>query len=112
MDVVPHDPHSYARPEEARVTNVALDLTADFTARRLVGRVSLTLERSPSSEAVVLDTRDLTIRAVTDDQGRQLPFSLGRHDPILGRALEIVLPPGPTRIDVRYETAPGRQTMS
>ena len=101
-----HDPHSYARPEEARVTNVALDLTADFTARRLAGRASLTLERAPSSEAVVLDTRDLTIRAVTDDQGRQLPFSLGRHDPILGRALEIVLPPGPTRIDVSYETAP------
>ena len=31
------DIHSFARPAEARVTHVALDLQADFTARTLSG---------------------------------------------------------------------------
>jgi aminopeptidase N len=98
--------HSYARPSEARVTSVSLDLTADFTTRQLAGRARLTLERAPSSEAVILDTRDLSILEVTDDRGRPLPFSLGKNDPILGQALEIALPPALEGIAVRYETAP------
>lgn len=32
------DPHSYARPLEASVTRVALDLAVDFTNRRTSGR--------------------------------------------------------------------------
>ena len=45
--VFEHDIHSFARPEEARVTDVALDLRVDFDAKRLSGRATLTLERSP-----------------------------------------------------------------
>ncbi|MBW8734472.1 MAG: hypothetical protein JF571_09235, partial [Asticcacaulis sp.] len=35
------DDHSYARPQEARVRHVDLDLTADFQARQLKGTASL-----------------------------------------------------------------------
>ena len=31
------DPHSYARADRTVVTHLALDLTVDFTARRLAG---------------------------------------------------------------------------
>ena len=59
MPNVEHDIHSFARPDVARVTHVALDLAADFAARTLSGRATLTLQRAPESTAVVLDTRDL-----------------------------------------------------
>ena len=42
---VVRDLHSFARPEEARVTHVALDLTADFAAQALAGTATLTLAR-------------------------------------------------------------------
>src|SRR5437868_14741773 len=70
---VVHDPHSAARPEEARVTHVALDLTADFAARTLAGTATLTIARTGSAPALVLDTADLTILKVTDALGRTLP---------------------------------------
>ena len=58
------DPHSFARPAEARVHHVGLDLTVDFTARTLSGTATLAVERAASGDTLVLDTRDLEIEAV------------------------------------------------
>ena len=38
------DVHSYARPLEARVTHVALDLAVDFDARRVGGTATLDID--------------------------------------------------------------------
>ena len=52
-----HDTHSFARPAEVRVTHVALDLRADFSARTLAGTATLTLAVAPAAREVVLDLR-------------------------------------------------------
>ena len=70
------DPHSYAQPDEARVTHVALDLDADFGAKRLAGTAALSFERSADATELVLDTRDLEIEAVLDRAGE--PLEIGR----------------------------------
>ena len=54
----------------------------------------------------MLDTRDLTIEAVTDSAGRSLTHDLAPADPILGRALRVTLPEDRRRIVVRYTTNP------
>jgi aminopeptidase N len=100
------DIHSFARPDEARVTNVDLDLRADFAAKRLAGTAALDLQAAPGAGRIVLDTRDLTVRAVTDASGRALQWSLGAADSVLGRPLEVRIPSGTRRIVVRYETSP------
>ncbi|MGE3707576.1 MAG: aminopeptidase, partial [Vicinamibacterales bacterium] len=76
------DTHSYARPEEARVTHVALDLAADFRARVLNGTATLTIERAPGATSVVLDSKDLEVSAVRTTDGRPLDVSKGPVDPI------------------------------
>lgn len=106
MTATPRDVHSYARPDEARVTHVSLELTADFAARTLAGRAALTVERAPGSRQVILDTRSLDIESVEDANGRRLQFGLGPEDPILGRALTIPLPDGLTIFIVSYRTRP------
>ena len=50
------DIHSYARPWEARVTHVALDLTADFNAKTIGGSATLDVQRAPGAKEIVLDT--------------------------------------------------------
>jgi len=60
------DIHSFARPEEARVTHVELDLRADFASKRLAGTAALDVQAAPGARRIVLDTRDLTVQAVTD----------------------------------------------
>ena len=98
------DDHSYARPLEARVTQVDLDLTADFETRTLRGTASLTVETQANAKQVVLDTKALDIEGVTDASGGPLKFTLGPNDPLLGRPLTVSLPQGAQKIVVHYRT--------
>src|SRR5215204_2980690 len=101
------DIHSAARPEEARVTHLDLDLRVDFQEKRLAGTAALDLEVSPGARTLVLDTRDLEIEQVTGSGGAVLRWSLGDADSILGAPLTIELPTGVRRVVVRYRTSPG-----
>ncbi|HVH12326.1 MAG TPA: M1 family aminopeptidase/hydrolase, partial [Longimicrobium sp.] len=106
MAPLPHDIHSFARPDEARVSHVSLDLRADFAARTLAGTATLDVQTAPGAREIVLDTRALTIEQVTDGTGRPLHWALGAADPVLGVPLTVQLPPGTRRISIRYRTSP------
>jgi leukotriene-A4 hydrolase len=108
---VVRDIHSYARPDQARVTHVALELTADFAAKTMSGRAALDFEVAPGATELVLDTQDLAVRSVTAADGRALPFKLGDADKVLGRALTIDLPPGTDRVVVDYATSPAAAAL-
>src|SRR5688572_21947125 len=100
------DIHTYARPDQARVTHVALDLRADFTAKVLSGKATLTLQRAAGANQVVLDTSELTIDGVSAPDGAPLKFTLGTTDAILGRPLTVELPSNVSSIVVAYRTSP------
>jgi leukotriene-A4 hydrolase len=106
MAPLPRDIHSFARPDEARVTHVSVDLRTDFASRTLEGAATLTVQTAPGADAIVLDTRDLTIQQVTDAAGRELRWSLGTPDPVLGVPLTVQLPEGGRQIVIRYRTSP------
>ena len=57
MPELPHDAHSYAVPQSARVTHVSLDLTPDFETHKLSGTATLSITRAPNARQGVLDTR-------------------------------------------------------
>lgn len=99
------DAHSYARPEEARVTHVALSLLVDLDRRVLRGTAALDVAVAPGARAVVLDTRRLAIEAVHDGEGRILAFSLAPEDAVLGAALTIELGESTRRVVVAYATS-------
>jgi leukotriene-A4 hydrolase len=106
-----HDPHSYARPEVARVTHVALDLNLDFAAHRVEGTATLDVLAAPGAREVVLDSKDLDIQSVTDTAGASLPLVVNSPDPEKGTALRIGLNPpagqsaGMRHIVIRYRSA-------
>jgi leukotriene-A4 hydrolase len=101
------DPHSYARPQEATVEHLKLDLTVDFQARRLTGRASLRVKNRLGVDHLILDTRDLDVQRVTLDDGRaEAKWSLGPADKILGQALDVQIAPGTAWVNVDYSTRP------
>ena len=106
LPALPHDTHSYAQPEKARVTHVSLDLTPDFATRRIAGIARLTVERAAGADSIVLDTRDLEIRSVKDAKGDSLGFKLGPAKTFMGAPLAIALPAGSDTIVVEYLTSP------
>ena len=99
------DIHSYARPEDVRVTHVALDLLADFDAHVLSGTATLRLQRNGSASQVVLDTKGLDIQRIAGGGG-DLTFALGAEDRILGRPLTVELPANVSEITIAYRTSP------
>jgi leukotriene-A4 hydrolase len=111
LKAVERDVHSYARPEEVRVTHVGLDLRVDFDAKRLSGRATLELQRAPGSNKVILDTRRLNVRAVADKDGRALTYTLGDANKTLGQPLEVALPAGVEELVVSYETMPEAEAL-
>ncbi|MDH3743599.1 MAG: M1 family metallopeptidase [Acidobacteriota bacterium] len=103
------DPHSFARPDEVRVTHLALDLTVDFDHRILEGTAALEFEGEGSE--LVLDTRNLDIQAILLDDGTAADFSLGEEVEFLGRSLTIALPAGTKSAIVRYVTDPSAEAL-
>jgi leukotriene-A4 hydrolase len=104
------DVQSYARPLEARVTHVALDLKADFAAKRIAGTATLDVQSKPGAKAIVLDSKGLEVKSVTDDGGKPLGFALGAADPNLGAPLTVELN-GATRIRIAYVSAPDAEAL-
>ncbi|OUJ71791.1 M1 family metallopeptidase [Hymenobacter crusticola] len=102
------DPHSYARPAEARVRHLALDLTVDFTTRTLAGLATWQLDRSEGTTELLLDARGLLIETVVvgGSEGTPTTFNLGPNDPVLGQPLRIDLHPDTDSVTIRYRTSP------
>jgi leukotriene-A4 hydrolase len=100
------DIHSFARPEEAVVRHLALDLDVDFDQQRLSGSATLQIEVKPGATELVLDTNGLDIRKVTLDGTGDGQFSLSSNKPHLGQALTIPIRPDTRSVTIEYSSAP------
>jgi leukotriene-A4 hydrolase len=100
------DTASYARPLEARVHHVALDLNVDFEAKRIGGTATLDIDRKPDAKEIVLDDKGLEIESITDGAGQPLQWKVGAADPKLGSPLAVTLGPDTKRLVIKYKSAP------
>ena len=110
------------------MTHMAINLEVNFRRQVLRGYVTFTAEvNDANAHELVLDTRNITIRAVKllnvaadgRSESRTLEYSLGHKHPMLGRALRIAFPINRTykikeklTVEVEYETAPGSTCMA
>jgi aminopeptidase N len=100
---LPLDTSTHARPDEARVSHVSLDLEADFEAKRMRGTARLRIVARPDAREIVLDSDGLVIHAVRAGR-RPTTFTIGEARPELGSALTIQLN-GARTIEIEYESA-------
>jgi leukotriene-A4 hydrolase len=104
------DTRSFARPEVARVTHVALDLNADFEAKRMAGTATLDIQAAQGAEEIVLDSKGLEIESIADAQGNALQHALGAGDAARGQPLTVRLGEA-RRIVIRYRSAPNAEAL-
>ena len=105
------DPHSYAQPDQVRVTHLDLDLKVDFPHKQLDGKATLKLDwKDPKAQSLVLDTRDLKIASIeaVDAAGKTsaLKYALAPSDKELGSKLTIATPQHPSQVRIVYSTVP------
>ncbi len=105
------DAKSFARPQVARVTHVDLDLTADFTAKTMAGTATLDVLAAAGATEIVLDSLGLQISRITDERGRDLPWTLGEKvSDEVGAPLTVQLK-GAKKLVVTYVSAPGARAL-
>ncbi|XP_048743567.2 leukotriene A-4 hydrolase-like isoform X1 [Ostrea edulis] len=105
------DPCSFSRPDECKVTEIHLNLEVDFSSRKLLGYVDLSVQRVKDGVPnLILDTRDIAIQKILDaDNSQELKFTLGENTESFGSKLEVQLPvlaSKSNKIRVHYETSP------
>jgi leukotriene-A4 hydrolase len=102
---LPLDPDSYARPNEARVRHISLDLVADFERKVMRGSATLAIVAKPDAREIILDTLRLNIASVRTNLG-EAQWSVGEHRDTHGAPLTIALAPGIETITIAYESGP------
>jgi len=107
MEKVTQDPHSYARPQEAVIQHLNLDLNVDFDKHILKGFAEYELQTAADAREVIFDMRGLVISRITlDDDTAAAVFSTGIPDDIMGAALTVKLKPSTRKVRIYYETQP------
>ncbi len=105
-DIVRHaDPHTFARPEEAVINHLSLELTVDFRKKILSGSVKLDIKSAEDAKEIILDTRDLKIEKVLVD-GKEEKFLLADSIPFMGQALKIPITHSSKNVTVFYSSSP------
>ncbi|MES2389740.1 MAG: aminopeptidase, partial [Bacteroidota bacterium] len=82
------DIHSYARPTEAVVQHIDLDLAVDFAEKALSGKATLIIRNISGGEKLWLDSKGLRIERITlgtDD--KPTTFDRGTADAIMGESI-------------------------
>ena len=110
-DMSSKDVHSFARPQEAIVRHLDLDLTVDFQMKKLSGTAILTIENISKGELLHLDSRDLTIDSVTLDDGSSTKYDLMPAVPFLGSELIVHIKPGTKKVKINYSTSPSAAAL-
>ena len=100
------DPHSWCDGDQPRQRHLDLDLTVDFDARTLQGRVRIHLA-APAAGPLDLDGRDLQIGSVATGKGKAIPWSIAESEKVRGDRLRLDLPDNTEIIEIAYRTAPG-----
>ncbi|MEL7371558.1 MAG: M1 family aminopeptidase, partial [Myxococcota bacterium] len=102
------DPHSYADDAQPNTTRMTLCWWVDILRSEIRGTATLQLDR-PASGTLDLDTRDLTIEAVTDGSGQSIRFELADPDPVLGQRLRLAVVSD--IVHIQYRTSPNASAL-
>lgn len=101
-----HDTHSCSKPNEVVVSHVSLKLNIDFEKKCAQGISTLSLIRKPGFKELWVDTRQLIIEKITDQNGTSLAFELQPEKKWLGSALKINLNATSQTVCIQYSTTP------
>ena len=96
------EPHSYAKPNNAFVNHLNLDITVDFDNEIIKGTATYNIVNNNSTQ-ITLDSKYLAIESVLAD-GKETEFSLGANDKTMGQPLTITIEKDTKQIEIAYKT--------
>jgi leukotriene-A4 hydrolase len=104
------DKHSFAKPHEAVIKHLVLDINVDFKTKIITGKATYLINNITKTNKLFLDTKDLKIAKV-ELRGYPTTFKIGEEKPFIGRPLEIEIYPTTDSVTVYYETSPQAEAL-
>jgi len=104
------DVHTYAKPNEAVVKHLSLDVKVDFDVKKISGTATYNIEVQEGADTIHLDTRGLDIQQVSVN-GTNTPFKLGNEDKVLGQSLNIPVTKASNKLIITYSTRPDAEAL-
>ncbi len=102
---IANDVHSFGKPNEVAIKHMHLDLAIDFKEEILQGSVRLDLENKTGSDKLHLDTKDLTIKKVTLDDGSETKYQIKDEVEHLGQEMIVDITPETKSVTIEYATS-------
>src|SRR5580698_3838740 len=70
------DPHSYSNSDEISLKHLDLNITVDFSAKKIFGKAKWFFQNKNNAKKIIFDTRGLFIENVTDENDFPLKFEM------------------------------------
>lgn len=107
-----NDVHSCAKIDQAITKHLDLELNIDFDREVMVGKANYIIENKTGTDHIYLDTKGLTITAVTKGKDAEpADYVLGDDMGFLGSSLKIFIESNTQQISVSYETDPKAEAL-
>lgn len=104
--LMPIDHHSYAKPHQARIKHLDLEVNVSFEEKVLVCKATYLIESIPQAKEIIFDTRSLKINRITVNDSLEVKnYKLSKADAILGSALHIPISEGIEYVSIEYQTS-------
>lgn len=105
------DKHSFARPEEAKISHLHWTAEVDFDTKVIRAIASYTIEHSPEAREMVFDMRDLLIHRISTNDLDEVSFEVGPEQAFLGQPLVVPISETTEKVVIEYETKPGAEAL-
>lgn len=109
--VMKKDPHSYSRPNEAKVTHLSWKASVDFDSKKISGTAKWKIEQQGNPGVIVFDSKGLSIAKVTLDNDEATDFKIGQKNEILGEELIVSIKPETKAVSIEYVTDPSAEAL-
>jgi aminopeptidase N len=104
------DPHTWSKPNEARVTHLEWNAGVDFAKKIIVATATYDIQIITPTTEIIFDTKHLSISEVLVD-GAPVKFSLGEEKEHLGQALIVPIHAGAKKVAITYATSPDAEAL-
>lgn len=104
------DPHTYSKPEVARVTHLDWYAEVDFDKKVISATAKYNIEKTDTANEIILDTKGLKIISVMSG-GKSLVYKYGEDKEFIGAPLIIGIDSEVKSIEVKYETSPSAEAL-
>jgi len=101
------DEYTYARPDEAVIRHLSLDIEVNFAKKKISGIATYQIENITGTDKIFFDTKHLDIEKVTIGKDESpAEFALVGYEEFLGRKLEIAISASTRTVNIYYSTRP------